>query len=556
MKKYIILALILIIAFFLRFYKLGEIPNGLQQDETSIGYNAYSIVKTGKDEYGKAHPLIFKAFGEYKLPGYIYIATLPIALFGTTAFSVRLPSAVLGALTILLVYALVAELFIDKNKDTIALFSALFVALNPWHIHFSRGAFEVTPALFFLTLGVWSFLLATRKQIVWPYLISALGFILSMYTYNITRVLSPIIALYLILFYRRTIHLSIQTAGILGLFVVSLLIPFLYTVFTSGGFSAARGTLLFTSPTIQAQVLEFRSYMTHLPVWIAKLLFNSSVSILWLYLMNIINYLSVSFLFIGGSLHGNHGIGTNGQFYVYELIFIVIGIKYLIRKKTISRGILFWWAMATVMIAAGTREAPQATRSFFLIVPLEIFSAIGVVQIIKSWKSRAGLIFLIGCMSYAILRFGFSYTQRFPVAYASAWRSADQELSSYIKKIEHNYEKIIFDSDTGFIYTSYLFYTGFSPEKFYQTAQRTPDNNEGFNNVTSFGKFEIKNISEADFRMPNTLIVTTAQNKPEFAPLLRTFYYPSRPVVFALNGEIISYPVEDIAYVAVLSKPQ
>ena len=91
--KLLILLGIFVIAFILRFYKLGDVPNGLYQDETSIGYNAYSIMTTGKDEYGKIFPLYFKSFGDYKLPIYIYSAIIPIKLFGLNAFAVRFPSA-------------------------------------------------------------------------------------------------------------------------------------------------------------------------------------------------------------------------------------------------------------------------------------------------------------------------------------------------------------------------------------------------------------------------------------------------------------------------------
>ena len=51
-----------ILAIFLRFTQLGQIPLGLNKDETAIGYNAYSILKTGRDEYGNYMPLYFKSF--------------------------------------------------------------------------------------------------------------------------------------------------------------------------------------------------------------------------------------------------------------------------------------------------------------------------------------------------------------------------------------------------------------------------------------------------------------------------------------------------------------
>src|SRR5258708_19312926 len=113
MKRNILLSLVLVflLGTFLRFYKLAQIPSGLEQDETSIGYNAYSILQTGKDEYGKHLPLYFKAFGEYKLPGYIYASVVPIKLFGLNALSVRFISPFSGSFTIILIFILPQHLF-------------------------------------------------------------------------------------------------------------------------------------------------------------------------------------------------------------------------------------------------------------------------------------------------------------------------------------------------------------------------------------------------------------------------------------------------------------
>ena len=59
--KILLLAGIVLLAFFLRFYKVTEIPPSLNWDEVSIGYNAYSILKTGRDEWGVFLPIHFKA---------------------------------------------------------------------------------------------------------------------------------------------------------------------------------------------------------------------------------------------------------------------------------------------------------------------------------------------------------------------------------------------------------------------------------------------------------------------------------------------------------------
>ena len=82
---------IVVLAFILRFFMLGQNPPSLNWDETSIGYNAYSILKTGKDEYGTSFPIEFRSFDDYKPPVYIYLDVLPVTIFGLTEFAVRFP---------------------------------------------------------------------------------------------------------------------------------------------------------------------------------------------------------------------------------------------------------------------------------------------------------------------------------------------------------------------------------------------------------------------------------------------------------------------------------
>src|SRR3990167_9268964 len=112
-KNIVLLGLfgITILGAFLRLYRLGDIPNGLYQDETAIGYNAYSLLQTGKDEYGRFMPVYFQSFGDWKLPVYVYATVPSIALFGLTGFAVRFPSAVFGILTIPAMYFFVKEVF-------------------------------------------------------------------------------------------------------------------------------------------------------------------------------------------------------------------------------------------------------------------------------------------------------------------------------------------------------------------------------------------------------------------------------------------------------------
>src|SRR3989344_8507534 len=150
-----LLAGIILLAFILRFYKLETNPPGLYWDEVSLGYNAYSILKTAKDEHGKFLPVTnFAAFGDYKPPGYIYFSVPSVGVFGLNEFAIRFPSALAGTLAVLVTYFLTQKLF---SKRKIALLASFFLAISPWNIHFSRVAFESNLAALFSLIGIYLF---------------------------------------------------------------------------------------------------------------------------------------------------------------------------------------------------------------------------------------------------------------------------------------------------------------------------------------------------------------------------------------------------------------
>src|SRR5258708_4771339 len=111
MLKKVLLAAIIFLAFFLRFYKVTDDPPSLNWDEVSIAYNAYSIMKTGRDEWGQFLPIHFKSYGEYKLPVQIYGSIPGIAIFGLNELGVRITPVIYGTLTVLVIFLLGWEIF-------------------------------------------------------------------------------------------------------------------------------------------------------------------------------------------------------------------------------------------------------------------------------------------------------------------------------------------------------------------------------------------------------------------------------------------------------------
>lgn len=160
MKKSIII-FIIILGFLLRIWQIDKVPPSLSNDEISIAYDAYSIANTGKDSSGIFLPLSFKSHGTYKAPLYAYTSLPFIKIFGNNELSVRLPSVIFGTLTILFLYLLVKK---AADSEPLALISAFLLAITPWHVYTSRIALESNLALFFVVLGVYTYIEGIRNK--------------------------------------------------------------------------------------------------------------------------------------------------------------------------------------------------------------------------------------------------------------------------------------------------------------------------------------------------------------------------------------------------------
>ncbi len=199
--------LIILLSAVLRIYDVGSNPAGVYVDEASHGYSAYSLIQTGRDEYGKAWPILFRSFGTYPPGLYNYLAVLPVKLLGLNAFSVRLPSVVSGILLVVLV-----TFFLDKKMG-------LVVAIAPVFVFVSRGGFEPNLGLVLLVLGI---ILSIRKH----HYLSAFFLSFSAYAYPSERLLSLVLLIYI---FRK--HWRVLVFGLL------LQIPLFILSFTPAGSS-------------------------------------------------------------------------------------------------------------------------------------------------------------------------------------------------------------------------------------------------------------------------------------------------------------------------------
>jgi 4-amino-4-deoxy-L-arabinose transferase-like glycosyltransferase len=314
---------------------------------------------------------------------YIYATVISEKFFGVTPFAVRFPSAFFGILTLLTFFFFVRK---TTGDHTIASWSTIFLAFNPWHLHYSRATFEVSIVLFCFVCGTWMFLVAMGKGRSFLLPLSIILFAIAMYSYNLTRILSPVLGFSLAIFNVGSIKkMSHSWLFVSAVIAILALLPFIATLKDSGGQQSAAGTLISSSAVTQAKILEFRSYLAPYPL-VSKV-FNTPALTLATYFSNVASYASIPFFFLTGSPHGNHGITTHGQFYLFELPLMVLGLYYLYKNK-IKLGIsIILPALLTIGIASLTREAPHATRSYPMLLSLPIISAYGFT-VVALWIKK------------------------------------------------------------------------------------------------------------------------------------------------------------------------
>jgi len=201
-------------------YRVPNDPPGFYIDESSIAYDAHTISQTGRDEYGVAWPLYFRAFGEYKNPTLTYLLAIIFRFTGPSILVARFVCALLGVAAALLLGILGWKL---SRQFYVAIFVALSAMLTPWLYESSRLVFEV--AAYPLALAL--FLVALQRASTKPTwkasdVVAIAGALaLLTYTYSIGRLLAPMFAVGLLFFARKENRRAV--AATIAAYVVSLL---------------------------------------------------------------------------------------------------------------------------------------------------------------------------------------------------------------------------------------------------------------------------------------------------------------------------------------------
>jgi len=485
----------------LRFWGLGQIPPSLDWDEVSMGYNAHSILRTGRDEFGKKWPMYFRALDDYKLPVYTYLTAGSIAVFGYNDWAVRLPSAATATATVALVGVLVYLLFADRF---LAVAGAAMMAVSPWHLQFSRMASEVNVGLFWLTLGAVLLMVGMKRRRRWGLGWGSLSLGIASYTYLSFRVIAPVWGLGWVWIYRQSLSRASRlclTALMIGVLVMGL------------GRSHVRikGTNVFETDEAYAvfkQTEKEMFYDARLGINFTRRLLHDSK---WLPTLVIIakGYLvhwSPTFLFFDyeEKQHQTPFVGLN---YLFLLPVLVAGQYYLVARGE-NRGVkaILWWLLLAPLPAAVTRGVPHAGRTLAMTVPLMVIAAFGWRFGVRRLPGLIKVVVVL-IVGLSVGQYLHQYWVHLSQERSGTWQYGRKEMTEYVASYKGEYDRVVVSTKLEWPYIFMLYYSRYDPAAY--LAQGGTKSGGWGEEGNRYDKYEFHQFRPEDLHDPKTLFVGT-----------------------------------------------
>jgi 4-amino-4-deoxy-L-arabinose transferase-like glycosyltransferase len=527
----------MILAVFLRFYALGSVPNSMNADEAAIGYNAYSILKTGRDEYGKIFPLLFQSFDDFKPPVYIYFTVPSVAVFGLRDMSVRLPSAVFGTLTVLATYFLVDALL---GNSVIALLSALLLAISPWHLQFSRSAYESNLAVFFIVVGI-IFLLRGLKQSI-LYVPAFLLLSLSVWTYHSSRVFIPLLIVVFTVIYFQEIRKKIKLYLLGFVLFMILCIPLLIMSLSSEGIVRARGVSALDNDELMSRNTKWIQRDEEYHFSFSHIYHNFRFVNFLIILKGYLEHFNPNFFFSEFVQGKYHAPGVS-LMYLWELPFLVYGVHMMANKKGREKYLLFAWLLLAPLAAAPTRNLPHPVRTLTFLPVIQIITSYGIYELqsrIHSMKKifqKCAIGLFIITVLLSVMYYLHQYYIHGPIDFAKDWQYGNEQTVKTANLMDDKFDKVVVSTSIDVPYMFFLYYLRYDPLKYLASGGTKSGKFDEERNV--FDKYEFHKYIKSDSIInPRVLYIGLPKEVLPGAERLVTIKYPSGEDAYVISAEI------------------
>lgn len=477
MRKEIILVLIITLGSFLRLFNLSQIPAGISDDEASHGYNAYSLLLTGKDEWGKSYPIFFRESGNYASPLYTYLSIIPVKLLGLSSFSTRLVSALSGILLILLTYLIVKKMSRDSRLSSVA---ALLVAISPWSIHFSRTAIEANLALTLVALSFYLLLLSLEKKYL--FILAAVILSLSAHAYHAQRILSLLyIGIFVYIFREQFLrNKKYLLLGLVAFIIIQL--PQFLLLNEPGALKRFR----------LQNYLSYDFFLENGQQYV-DMKFGFLIFIVREFFSQYIAYFSPYNLFFNPDPQKLRSIPDLSVFYSWMFIPFIFTWKLLPKIKfSWQVKLLLLFLLVSPIPAAIARDPFYTLRALPLFWGLTIIISIGTIKILDSLNKRKGISILLILLFVSLGTLYSTYFILLPNERSEVYGYPYQEFTKLA--LNSPFTHFVLDSEISFpTYIWIAFYSKFDPRKI-QDISETRIGENYYIGLQFDGKYLLDNI--------------------------------------------------------------
>jgi 4-amino-4-deoxy-L-arabinose transferase-like glycosyltransferase len=380
-------ALLLVLAF--QLWISPSNPPGFIRDEAAFALNAWTISQHLTDQDGARLPLYFVSFNDYKSPVFVYLLAAVFRLTGPAQEVAR----ALGAVDVLFAIALVAWLAFRRTRSraVVAMITVL-VGTVPWLFELGRVAFDSTlfPAAVCLVLAVAEW--ASRSA--HPNIVKAIPLALSLglvsYVYAAGRLLAPLLAVAVLVFWARGRRsFVLYTWALVAVTQVPLLV---YSVVHPGGLTARYEATSFVHPGM------------------------STPQIVWRAVSNYGHDLNLLHWIRSGDPTPTIHVAHAGQLYLAIVILAAAGVVQIVRRHRTDP----WWRFVLVVLllvpipAALTQDRFHALRLSPLPAVLCVVAIPGALLLVtscrSSWLARGAFVALTAFSVVQFTHFVDNYT--------------------------------------------------------------------------------------------------------------------------------------------------
>lgn len=487
-KEEILLFFIFMLGAFARIVAIEKFPNALNVDEASSGYDAYSLMKWGKDRGGNSYPVYLYAWGSGQSVLYSYLMIPIIAIMGLTEYSIRLPMAITGTISLYVFYYLIKNIFNSKKYGII---STAFFAVCPWHIMKCRWGMECNIFPDLILLASLLLILGLKKKNTIFQILAFIVLAISSYSYGTSYLFLPVFVLIALVYLIQKKELSIKKSIIYLLIMFVLCIPII---------------LYIAINTFNLEQIAIGK------ITIPKLLINRYDEVSTVFSGNIfencVNNLleTLKILIIQNDKLEWNAIPQYGLFYLISIVFFIIGLRACIKKykENNLNQIMNIWMISAIILCAFCEA--NINRINIIMIPCIYYISVGLSEFLMKYKQMTICIFII----YAVLfiEFIYSYTNKDYNKYYT-FASGIEEVVDYCKQHDSNVY-CMYSFKEPFIY--FMFYGQEDVNEYLDTVEYFEEG-KTFENIKAFGKYKFYLPKEIE---KNSIIIVPKNKEIEY----------------------------------------